>query len=1060
MTDINITYQNKEETARDDLILRKPEIKIMGEYIALNSEEIGIKLKIDYHILTPLCQKNIPTRIIFIVLDTEMSTIELLLTKRYIIDLISEVYLYVRDIIFVCEGSVKVFPLMQCQLTEIVEVIESCTENKSSNFRSSIRRFFSFIQENIWNDKVSNGLIFTNGNDHNNNSSFYIIDELKDLINIKENLSLSINCITFSSNYNNLFLNCLLLSGTQRGILQFVPDLSSIKESINSVIDYMGIIKVEFFIGNCLHQHLQTITNLDSYLIIKKDKYSNDEMVLFIKQISEKKKETFIPISSIKCKQYFKDDLTGHYQFIHSTFIELEIKTIAKQVFDFKVKPLINEELDDIHRTLDKINRLLDANFQTIGRSKVESRKLVRNKILHVKRLAKKLEHNVLQYRNNQLNHDRIAQWRTLTPDSISVNNKGKKAIFKRMGKNIRRIERNEKRITELSHLINNTELHKEINSTLLENTRCAFSRVNLIEALESGDCIGLGLLVGRNDSTIFDPSKINILDISSTFISVDTFMEMLTYKIQVQNLEDDLVHGGFNTLLDSFVTSGLRNEKINAILPLYLHPKHWEISSRRSRPILAWMTTLSITGGSGSELKVIPFMVLSKCFENYLSNNTEHNLFVLKLLFETCLQVYQFPFQTSIQEDTIKKFKDYKNGALNRTIDVIPDNLLFLMRLLCAVHLKDISKEDFFDTLKQVKDELLEESIRRRLNVDWFQPRYGNNLIELMNINLDKDVNDVFEEWETRKEIERVNRRKQLSYSAYIKMLKGVEGIYNNKEDEIDYSDLPLFRFDEVNYKLSEATKYFIKDTKNYIKQDVNILLNLIDLFTIDTDLIIKQDLNEMKKYSSQLNKNNIDTWLDAFSIEQQFSIFHQSYLHRDNEVRRKAIVEGRYINYCLPEYKDKLKYNYMSNLIEKEVNETLLLKKQRYISIIKDLEDNLLATKLYTTIDLEEFAAILKYKIKYRSVRSFSYFLTKFQNEKIHNDQEYHLRYGKLIIIINGQFQQQILFLENTEWLPSNSNIRKLIRPFFIYGKIFNVNQFCTLFPKKQSWVLDNFS
>ena len=51
-------------------------------------------------------------------------------------------------------------------------------------------------------------------------------------------------------------------------------------------------------------------------------------------------------------------------------------------------------------------------------------------------------------------------------------------------------------------------------------------------DALESGDCFGIGLSINRPEAAIADPSRMVVLDIVPTYLTVDSFLESAKFKL------------------------------------------------------------------------------------------------------------------------------------------------------------------------------------------------------------------------------------------------------------------------------------------------------------------------------------------------------------------------------------------------------------------------------------------------------------------------------------------------------------------------------------------------
>jgi hypothetical protein len=64
----------------------------------------------------------------------------------------------------------------------------------------------------------------------------------------------------------------------------------------------------------------------------------------------------------------------------------------------------------------------------------------------------------------------------------------------------------------------------------------------DLFEAMESGDCMCLGLDIARNEACIADPTRLIIKEIVPTFMTGDSFLDSAVFSLR----KDSEAHGGF----------------------------------------------------------------------------------------------------------------------------------------------------------------------------------------------------------------------------------------------------------------------------------------------------------------------------------------------------------------------------------------------------------------------------------------------------------------------------------------------------------------------------------
>jgi hypothetical protein len=76
--------------------------------------------------------------------------------------------------------------------------------------------------------------------------------------------------------------------------------------------------------------------------------------------------------------------------------------------------------------------------------------------------------------------------------------------------------------------------------------------------------------------------------------------LESAKYKILSSKEDVKQAHGGFGTKKnEANIASGLGNENITGIMPLYLFDEHFKISKIKIQPVFGFMTTLDIMGYS-----------------------------------------------------------------------------------------------------------------------------------------------------------------------------------------------------------------------------------------------------------------------------------------------------------------------------------------------------------------------------------------------------------------------------------------------------------------------------
>lgn len=122
------------------------------------------------------------------------------------------------------------------------------------------------------------------------------------------------------------------------------------------------------------------------------------------------------------------------------------------------------------------------------------------------------------------------------------------------------------------------------------EDFTCIYSQKNLLDVMKEDDMdiMCIGLYVERDEVVIDSPSTgLRIRNIANSFISFQAFTDAMSRAMQKKGID---AHGGFQPAkssaekkeqndktedLEAYCIVGQSREKINAVLPLYIHPAH-----------------------------------------------------------------------------------------------------------------------------------------------------------------------------------------------------------------------------------------------------------------------------------------------------------------------------------------------------------------------------------------------------------------------------------------------------------------------------------------------------
>lgn len=218
----------------------------------------------------------------------------------------------------------------------------------------------------------------------------------------------------------------------------------------------------------------------------------------------------------------------------------------------------------------------------------------------------------------------------------------------------------------------------------------CPLSCNDLFEALETGDCMCIGLDVARSEACIADPSRLVIKDIIPTFMTADSFLDSAVFSIR-KNPE---AHGGFTgakSAVEGQLALGMGREKITGVMPLYLFKEHWEIARRKSPPIYGFLCTLDIMGYASSQYFTVPFLVLLKAMEKAKEDPSQRNIRIRDMILQTCK--IMMLGNEEFRKNTIKMLVDFHAGAEFRTADIVCSIPLMIAQLYTFLSLDNYAQ-------------------------------------------------------------------------------------------------------------------------------------------------------------------------------------------------------------------------------------------------------------------------------------------------------------------------------------------------------------------------------
>lgn len=144
--------------------------------------------------------------------------------------------------------------------------------------------------------------------------------------------------------------------------------------------------------------------------------------------------------------------------------------------------------------------------------------------------------------RGGHISNAIIAQLNDLAYKGVSTSNLGK-MLDKRAVKNKDLYEKNDKEIVDVRKKFNMDKIEKKYRELADQLGTCPLTQCDVIEAVESCDCMSIGLSVRRPEAAIADPSRLIVEDIFPTYVSTESFLDAAKFKIENSGAESI---GGF----------------------------------------------------------------------------------------------------------------------------------------------------------------------------------------------------------------------------------------------------------------------------------------------------------------------------------------------------------------------------------------------------------------------------------------------------------------------------------------------------------------------------------
>ncbi|CAG8469306.1 9457_t:CDS:2 [Paraglomus brasilianum] len=902
-------------------------------------------------------------------------------------------------------------------------------DNVNAGGGTSFGSVFTSIRDNIYRAKHDLVIIFfTDGQD---GCGLNAEDKLRLAKTFADsNVAVEVHTIGFTSGHDAALLSWLTTAGTNQGNFQYVKSSSDIPETMSVTLDLLSLedrtlhLKVDEFEsarisindegkGTVILPNEQ-VTNLEKrqILLIKDKDGIENERINLIRRVEENSPEANL---------------------LYIYFIQREITRLSNEVINLthNNRKVLNNISDETSKYDEKLNLTLERAFKT----KSAHRNVTIQLCMETKAILNRFNGLLSEALKGTLTNEKIASFNDLAYKNVTKQ-RLKKKLDSRIMKNVEQMEAVEERIKNVVNTLDFDKLEEEETSENLRTFTCALTTDNYVEAMREGECLCLTLDLGRSQAAIADPTQMRIKKINQSFLTSDAFMNAVKYALdEAQSAED--VHGGFSgSSFSASILKGLAREDITGVLPLYINDKHWLIAKEKMKPIMGYITTLDVLGYTYSQMTTIPFLVLAAALSD---TSTQFRQWQLKLILETCDAIYKQ--STNLREENKQLFAKYLASPLNRTIDVVANNDVFLGHLLCAFRCGDVSAQSLQTWLDggMVKY-LIEENIRRRLNISISViDNHFENIQTALGIDQTKyfDVpRDEFEQAYTTY-LKQIKEASKTTYNRYVSAFHAAteSSIVGNEkiEDQMEVAIKPKFKqpiirtiyYDANTYGMPETTKTAIVTIKRETMHRVEIVLRFNKLFeyAITNATPVVTEAPDLRNFTEDDTKL-AHKFYASFSPKVFLATFLQAFNHRQNSTRREAAAADP------PSFYEPFSEVTADIIISENFNDYVNRTTKRIMNDIIESytrqEDNAIGLSFWEADSMEEAAGMLMLNVRFRGRKVYAQIVKAIQKPNMPCSRE------KIEMLTSGVCRGVKLFEDRsgTAWLPSRQNLYRTLR------------------------------
>ena len=273
----------------------------------------------------------------------------------------------------------------------------------------------------------------------------------------------------------------------------------------------------------------------------------------------------------------------------------------------------------------------------------------------------------------------------------------------------------------------------------------CFYTQSTMVELLEDGDCLSMGLETSIPPSAIAEPTQLRIHGMGPSLVSARSFLDAAEFSFAPADGPADGPAGGGGTSGDngsaddfpsiekpsevegavvgaaapdgaatksaapmpgeetsspgdktrqvvlsrrrgssnaSAVLTGTAREAITAALPLYLNKHHWAVAKHLLKPMLGWAATSNPLGYDKAQLAAVPFLVLGRAFDSVIEAPTSNNKRMLGLALDTACAIVE-DYGWVFEQGSFEAARTFGSDLASRTKDKVPSIRVFLMHIL-----------------------------------------------------------------------------------------------------------------------------------------------------------------------------------------------------------------------------------------------------------------------------------------------------------------------------------------------------------------------------------------